>query len=194
MPAAARLALASASALEGQGGYVIGTEGLFRTDTLDVKSSVLTGTVTAPSLVFAPSPALVSGAVAGTLSVSIAASNTSLDSGFITVSAGGRIVDTADISKLLQTGGGTATIAGIPAGSVLAPNAWSGLPGGGARVEFQRSGRHHHPSRGAQQRQPGRFRCSQFDDTSVVAKIRSVLRLGARTRPGIRLRSTGISR
>jgi hypothetical protein len=116
------ISFASASPVEGNGGYLVGTEGLFRADTLDVKSTLLTGTVTAPTLVIAPSPALVSGALSGTLTVSLTASGASLDTGFITVSSGGRIVDTTDISRLLQAGGGTATISGIPAGSTLAPS------------------------------------------------------------------------
>jgi len=115
------ISLASTSPVEGNGGYKVGSEGLFRTDTLDLNSSILTGTATAPTLVIAPSPALVSGALSGTLTVSVSAPS-GLDTGFITVSSGGRIVETDDISKLLQAGGGTATISGIPAGSALAPS------------------------------------------------------------------------
>ena len=107
--------------LEGIGGYLVGTEGLYRADTLATKGTAVTGTATAPTAVTAPYPDLAAGATSGSVKVTVLAASRAFDSGFIAVSAGGRIVETADIGSVLRAGGGTVTMSDVPAGSKLAP-------------------------------------------------------------------------
>lgn len=122
----ATVTLAATAPLEGLGGFVVGTEGLYRADTLATGPVIVTGTSTAPTQVFAPLPLLPSGAVAGTLSLTITAPSGHYDSGFVVVSAGNRVVETAGIAALLTAAGGTINIPGLPAGSVLAAS--GGVP------------------------------------------------------------------
>lgn len=115
------VSFASTAPLEGSGGYVVGSEGLYRVDALVTTPAVITGSSTAATPVMAAVPGMRAGAVAGRLAVSIAAAAGEYDSGFVVVSAGGRVVETANVGALLLSGGGTVTLAGIPSGSSLAP-------------------------------------------------------------------------
>jgi hypothetical protein len=110
---------------EGDGGYVPGSEGLFRTDTLAGTATVVSGTAGAPTEVLVPAPAVAAGGITGTLAVSLSSTVGSYDSGFLVVSSGDRIVETAAIGSALASGGGSVTLS-LPAGDVLAPP--SGIP------------------------------------------------------------------
>ena len=114
------------AAVEGAGGYVVGTEGLYRTDTLSTAPSVITGASPAPTPVVAPYPAIAAGGVAGTIALTLAARAGTYDSGFVVLSAGNRVVEAANVGTLLGTGGGTLNIGNVPGGSGLAATA--GVP------------------------------------------------------------------
>jgi hypothetical protein len=105
----------------GDGAYLPGSRGLYRVDTLAATPAVITGSATTPTQVLVPVPLLVAGGVAGTLTVRLSAPVGTYDAGFIAVSAGNRLVDTADISNLLPGGGGSIALGGIPAGRALMP-------------------------------------------------------------------------
>jgi hypothetical protein len=110
---------------EGDGGYVPGSEGLFRTDTLAGTATRVSGTAGAPTEVLVPAPAVAAGGITGTLAVSLSSTAGSYDSGFLVVSSGDRIVETAAVGSALAAGGGSVTLS-LPAGDVLAPP--SGIP------------------------------------------------------------------
>jgi len=113
--------------LEREGGYVVGSSGLYRADTLNSVPSAVTGTLAVPTIVAAPVPTLPAGAFAGTLTVSFSTtSRDEYDSGFVTVSSGNRLVETAGIAALLPGGGGTITITNLPSGTALVSGA--GVP------------------------------------------------------------------
>jgi Domain of unknown function (DUF4382) len=113
--------------LEGQGGYVVGSSGLYRADTLNTVASAVTGSLAAPTVVPAPLPTMPTGATAGTLTVSVSTtSRDEFDSGFVTVSSGNRLVETAGIASILPGGGGTVTITNLPSGTALVSG--SGVP------------------------------------------------------------------
>jgi len=120
------VSFSTAAPLEGNGGYVIGTEGLYRADTLATSPTVVTGTSAAATPVTAPYPRLPAGAVAGTISVVLAAPPGEFDSGFVVVSAGNRVVETTNVGALLNAGGGTVLITHVPGGSALASS--TGVP------------------------------------------------------------------
>ncbi len=113
--------------LEREGGYVVGSSGLYRADTLNSVPSTITGTLAVPTIVVAPVPTLPAGAFAGTLTVSVSTtSRDEYDSGFVTVSSGNRLVETAGIAAILPGGGGTITITNLPSGTALVSGA--GVP------------------------------------------------------------------
>jgi len=112
--------------VEGEGGYVIGTEGLYRADALATAPSVITGTSTAPTPILAPYPPVAAGGVAGSIAVTLTAPIGEFDSGFVIVAAGNRIVDATNVGAVLAAGGGTVNFTNLPAGSGLAATA--GVP------------------------------------------------------------------
>jgi len=113
--------------LELEGGYVVGSSGLYRADTLNTVASAITGSLAVPTIVAAPVPTLPAGAFAGTLTVSVSTtSRDEYDSGFVTVSSGNRLVETAGIAAILPGGGGSITITNLPSGTALVSGA--GVP------------------------------------------------------------------
>jgi hypothetical protein len=107
------------------GAFILGSEGLYRTDTLAATATSVTGTASAPTEIFVPLPAVAAGGAIGTLTVSISVPAGTYNAGFLVASAGDRIVDGANIASLLAGGGGTVTLS-LPGGSALAPSA--GVP------------------------------------------------------------------
>ncbi|HEX9138869.1 MAG TPA: DUF4382 domain-containing protein [Steroidobacteraceae bacterium] len=106
--------------LERAGGYVVGSSGLYRADTLNSVASAITGSLAAPTVVAAPVPTLPTGAFSGTLTLSVSTtSRDEFDSGFVTVSSGNRLVETASIASILPGGGGSITISNLPSGTAL---------------------------------------------------------------------------
>ncbi len=120
------VSLTTLAPVEGEGGYVVGTEGLYRADTLVTGPSVISGTSTAPTPVVAPYPGIAAGGVPGTIALTLTVAVGEFDSGFVVISAGNRVVEAANVSTLLSTGGGTLNIVNLPAGSGLA--ATTGVP------------------------------------------------------------------
>jgi len=121
------IAFTTEDPLELEGGYVVGSSGLYRADTLNSVASAITGTLAVPTVVAAPVPALPAGAFAGTLTVSVSTtSRDEYDSGFVTVSSGNRLVETAGIAAILPGGGGSITITNLPSGTALVSGA--GVP------------------------------------------------------------------
>jgi hypothetical protein len=110
---------------QGDGGYLPGSEGLYRADTLAGTATVVNGTQASPTELLVPVPAVASGGVTGTLAITLTSTAGSYDSGFLVVSSGDRIVETAPIPTQLAAGGGTVTVS-LPAGSALAPT--NGVP------------------------------------------------------------------
>ncbi len=106
---------------EGLGGYSVATNAnayytLSSNTTLLAPSSGSTQTFTPPV------PTIAAGVEPGTLSGSIVATNREgYDHGQLVVQHFGNIITSTDISTALQTGSGTYTIAGLPAGSASAP-------------------------------------------------------------------------
>jgi hypothetical protein len=120
------VAFATLAPLEGDGGFVVGSEGRYRTDTLLTAPTLVSGTSTAPTPIVAPYPAIAAGGSAGTLSVTLQTTAGRYDSGFVVVAAGSRVVDAAPVGTLLASGGGTITVANVPGGGALAASA--GVP------------------------------------------------------------------
>lgn len=112
--------------VEGQGGYVVGTEGAYRADALAAAPSVVNGSSTASSPVLPPFPSVAAGGTAGTIVLTLTAPAGEFDSGFVIVSTGNRVIDTASVGTLLAAGGGTLNLTNLPAGHGLAPTA--GVP------------------------------------------------------------------
>ena len=112
--------------VEGAGGYVVGTEGRYRADTLSTTPSVVSGTSTAPTPIFAPYPAFAAGGVTGTIALTLTTTAGIYDSGFVVISAGNRVVEAVTVGALLSTGGGTIKILNLPAGAAL--TATTGVP------------------------------------------------------------------
>jgi hypothetical protein len=106
---------------EGKGGYVVGTTGLYRADTLSTNPVVVQGTSNSPTLVTAPFPTVAAGGRSGTLTVTVQVPVGRFDSGFVAIGAGNRLVETANVGPLLQKGGGSFTMTRIPSGSGFAP-------------------------------------------------------------------------
>ena len=119
------IAFTVTSPAQGNGGYITGSEGPYRTDALAAAATAVTGTLTGPSEVAVPVPGIAAGGRAGALTVTISAPPGGFDAGFLVASAGGRVVETADIASLLAAGGGIVTLS-LPAGSALAASA--GVP------------------------------------------------------------------
>jgi hypothetical protein len=115
------IGFATTSPVEGTGGYLVGSSGLYRADTLASRASDVTGGRNRPTEVIVPDPQVADGGREGTIIVTIAAAATRYDNGFITVMAGPEVVETVDVGALLERGGGIVTIGGLPAGSALAP-------------------------------------------------------------------------
>jgi hypothetical protein len=120
------ITLATTSPAEGTGGYVVGSSGLYRAETLASRASEVTGGRNRPTEVIVPDPQVADGGRAGTIVVTITAAVSRYDNGFITVMAGSEVIETVDVGSLLERGGGIVTIGGLPAGSALAPVA--GVP------------------------------------------------------------------
>jgi hypothetical protein len=115
------IGFATTSPVEGTGGYLVGSSGLYRADTLASRASDVTGGRNRPTEVIVPDPQVADGGREGTIIVTISAAATRYDNGFITVMAGPEVVETVDVGALLERGGGIVTIGGLPAGSALAP-------------------------------------------------------------------------
>ena len=111
---------------EGTGGYVVGSAGQYRSDTLASRATYVSGSARTPTVVEVPYPEVADGGRPGTLSVSVVATPGRHDSGFITVMAGSGVIETVDVGTLLERGGGLVTIGGLPAGNALA--APTGVP------------------------------------------------------------------
>jgi hypothetical protein len=120
------IAFKTVTPAEGTGGYVVGTSGLYRADTLASDSVVVSGTSSRPTVVPAPYPTIVAGGRAGTLTVSLQAPTSRFDSGLLLASVGNRIVEAADVGTLLAKGGGLVILSNLPAGSTLVPT--TGVP------------------------------------------------------------------
>ncbi len=120
------ISFSTAAPVEGQGGYVIGTEGAFRRDALALAPSLINGLAGAPTPVLPPFPAVAAGGAAGTLALTLTSPVGEFDSGFVVVAAGNRVVESVNVGTLLATGGGTINIVNVPAGRALAPTA--GVP------------------------------------------------------------------
>lgn len=110
----------SAAPVEGLGGYRVGSEGLYRSDTLAAQTVAVTGTAAAPTAVAAPYPALIAGAQSGRVTLSLTAPDRYRDSGFAVLCSGGRIIEAADVGAQLKAGGGDVVFGDIPAGHVPA--------------------------------------------------------------------------
>ena len=120
------VSLGTTAPLEGSGGYLVGSEGLYRLDTLPTTPAVINGTSSAATPVIAPVPRLAANAISGRVLLTLASGAGVYDSGFVVVSAGNRVVETANVGALLAAGGGTVTLAGLPSGAAL--TASSGVP------------------------------------------------------------------
>jgi len=114
------ITFSQAAPSEGEGYYVVGSDGPYKADALASAATKISGTATVPTTVAAPVPALASGLAAGSLQVSVAASAGRYDSGFLIVTAGNRVLDTASVGSVLAAGGGTVTITGLPVGNAAA--------------------------------------------------------------------------
>ena len=120
------MTLSTLSPLEGNGGYVVGSEGLYRADTLATTPVLISGTQAAPTPIAAPFPATAAGGISGGVRVTLSAPLGTYDSGLVIIAAGNRVVEAADVGAILFGGGGTITLTRIPSGIALAPN--GGVP------------------------------------------------------------------
>lgn len=120
------ISFSTATPAEGSNGYLVGSAGQYRVDTLDTAPVDITGTSNRPSRVVAPYPEIADGGRAGSLTVTIVVPAGRFNRGFVTVSSGHRVMETVSVDALLASGGGAVTITGLPAGSELAPVA--GVP------------------------------------------------------------------
>ncbi len=108
------VSLATLAPLEGNAGFVIGTDGQYRADTLLAHPTVVSGTSSAPTPIVPPAPAFAAGYGAASLAVTLQAPAGVYDSGFVVVATGNRVVDAASVGSLLAAGGGTITIGNLP--------------------------------------------------------------------------------
>ncbi len=120
------ISFAATAPAGGSGGYRVGSAGSYRADTLAANPVVVTGTSSRPSTVTVPFPEIAAGGRAGRLTVNLQTPAGRYDRGFITVMAGHRLMETASVDALVERGGGTIIVTGLPAGSGLAPAA--GVP------------------------------------------------------------------
>jgi hypothetical protein len=120
------IAFAATTAAEGTGGYRIGSAARYRVRTVGRDAFDVRGSRRSPTVVTAPYPPIAEGGLAGSLTVSISAPAGRYNRGFVTVSAGHGVVETARVDELLALGGGSVALADLPAGSALVPAA--GVP------------------------------------------------------------------
>jgi hypothetical protein len=120
------ISFAATAPAEGSGGYRVGSAGPYRADTLATGPVEVTGNSSRPSTVTVPFPEIAAGGRAGRLTVNLQAPAGRYDRGFVTVMAGHRVVETVGVDALVERGGGTIVVTGLPAGSELAPPA--GVP------------------------------------------------------------------
>lgn len=120
------ISFSTVAPVEGQGGYVVGAEGAYRRDALATAPSHINGLSGAPTPVLPPFPAVAAGGTAGTIALTLTSPAGKFDSGFVTVAAGNRVVETVNLGTLLAAGGGTINILNVPAGRALASSA--GVP------------------------------------------------------------------
>jgi hypothetical protein len=117
------IAFASVTPSERAGGYLAGSAGPYRELTLATGPVVVTGSSSRPSQVAVPFPEFAAGGRAGRLTVNVQAPVGRYDRGFVAVMAGHQLVETVNVDGLLERGGGTVLIEGLPSGSALAPAA-----------------------------------------------------------------------
>ncbi len=122
----AAIVLSTTTPAEGSGAFVVGSAGPYRADTLASSAVDVSGGSNRPTLVKVPYPQLANGGRSGTLTVELRATSGRFNAGFVAVQAGSRLVDTVEVGRLLERGGGTVSIKGLPAGSALAATA--GVP------------------------------------------------------------------
>lgn len=123
--------LATVAPVEGAGGYLVGSEAMYRTDAiLTAAPAVITGTSTQPTEVLAPVPPLASGYGRASLTVRFATTPGAYDSGFVLIASGNRIIDTVNAAALVAGGGGQVTFTGLAGGGAVAAGspASSGIP------------------------------------------------------------------
>lgn len=108
---------------ERDGGYLVGSGGPYRSDTLAAAAVLVTGSSSRPTLLDVPVPEFAPGGRAGRLAIGLTAPVGRYDRGFVAVMAGHRLVETVRIDELLARGGGTVLVEGLPSGSALAPEA-----------------------------------------------------------------------
>lgn len=117
------IAFATATPSERVGGYLVGSAGPYRELTLAAGPVVVTGSSSRPSQIAVPFPEFAAGGRAGRLTVNLQAPVGRYDRGFVAVMAGHQLVETVNVDGLLERGGGTLLIEGLPSGSALAPAA-----------------------------------------------------------------------
>lgn len=122
----ATILFATDSPAEGASAFKVASGGLYRQDTFASTPVVVAGSATAPTMLNAPLPQLAAGGTTAALSLQLSAPAGKYDSGFVTASVGGRIVEAASLASVLPGGGGTVTLAGMPAGAGLVATA--GVP------------------------------------------------------------------
>lgn len=105
------------------GGYVAGSSGPYRTDTLADEAVVVTGGSDRPTVVTVPYPEIAASGRSGRLAINVQAPVGRYDRGFITVMTAGRLVDVLSIDELVDRGGGVVFVDGLPSGAALAPDA-----------------------------------------------------------------------
>jgi hypothetical protein len=115
------ISISTVAPAERAGGYLAGSSGPYREDTLAAESVVVTGTSSRPTLVAVPYPGFAGNGRAGRLTLSVQAPVGRYDRGFVTVMAGGRLVETVAVDDLLARGGGLVIVDGLPSGGTLAP-------------------------------------------------------------------------
>jgi hypothetical protein len=105
---------------ERDGGYLVGSAGPYRSDTLAAAPVLVTGSSSRPTLLDVPVPDFAAGGRAGRLTIGLQAPVGRYDRGFVAVMTGHRLVETVRVDELLARGGGTVLVEGLPSGSALA--------------------------------------------------------------------------
>jgi hypothetical protein len=105
------------------GAYIVGSAGPYREATLAAESVDVSGSEDRPTRVAVPYPGFAGSGRAGRLTLSVQSPAGRYDRGFVTVVAGGRLVEAAAVDELLARGGGLVLVEGLPSGSALAPDA-----------------------------------------------------------------------
>jgi hypothetical protein len=119
------IAFSTAAPAQTNGGFIVGSEGLYRSDTLAGTATVVAGTASAPTEIFVPQPTVAAGGLTGALTVTLSAPAGGFNAGFVVASAGDRVVEGANVAGILAAGGGTVTLS-VPGGSGLAAS--GGVP------------------------------------------------------------------